>query len=87
MDDRYVYLALPKDLYERWNRQINTPYLELSEQEKESDRKEVRQYLPLIESILTAKKEELKKKIEAEPYPNTTEAGMYRESILKIIRT
>lgn len=64
MDDRYVYFALPKDLYERWGRQMNTPYSELSEQEKESDRKEVRQYLPLIDSILTQHTAELKKKIE-----------------------
>lgn len=51
MDDRYVYLALPKDLYDRWNRQMNTLYPELSEQERESDRIEVRKYLPLVSSI------------------------------------
>lgn len=51
MDDRYVYLALPKDLYERWNRQIETKYSDLSEQEKESDRVEVRKYIPLIEEL------------------------------------
>lgn len=50
MDDRYVYFALSKDLYERWNRQIITKYPELSEREKESDRIEVRKYLPLISS-------------------------------------
>ena len=64
MDDRYVYFALPKDVYERWGRQMNTPYSELSEQEKESDRKEVRQYLPLIDSILTQHTAELKKMID-----------------------
>lgn len=32
----------------RWNRQINTPYPMLSEKEKESDREQVRRYLPLI---------------------------------------
>lgn len=31
--------------------------------------------------------EELKKVIEEEPFPDTTEARMYREKILKIIRT
>lgn len=42
---------LPSELYERWLRQINTPYSELSEAEKESDRKEVRKYLPLISKL------------------------------------
>lgn len=34
-------LTIPKDLVNRWDVQINTPYSELSEKEKESDRKEV----------------------------------------------
>ena len=42
---------IPKELCERWQRQINTPYEKLSEQEKESDRKEVRKYLPLINEM------------------------------------
>ena len=35
---------------ERWDRQIATLYSELSEQEKESDRKETRNYVPLLKS-------------------------------------
>lgn len=53
MDDRYVYFALPKDLYEMWVRKIKTPYAELTEQEKESDRKETRNYLPLVSSAVS----------------------------------
>ena len=33
----------------RWDRQINTPYAELSEPEKEEDRKQVDRYLPLFD--------------------------------------
>lgn len=43
---------IPKELCERWQRQINTSYAELSEAEKETDRQEVRKYLPLIHNII-----------------------------------
>ena len=38
---------LPKEFVDRWFRQIDTKYADLSEPEKESDRKEARQYLPI----------------------------------------
>lgn len=41
-------LILPADLVERWERQMETPYAELTEEEKESDREQVRKYLPLL---------------------------------------
>ncbi|WP_315755849.1 MULTISPECIES: hypothetical protein [unclassified Bradyrhizobium] len=41
-------LSIPADLAERWQRQIETPYSALSEAEKESDREQVRRYLPMI---------------------------------------
>jgi hypothetical protein len=41
-------LVIPADLVLRWEKQINTPYSELSEKEKESDREQVRKYMPLI---------------------------------------
>jgi hypothetical protein len=41
-------LILPAELVERWEAQISTPYADLSQAEKESDREQVRRYLPLI---------------------------------------
>ena len=41
-------LTIPAELVERWERQINTRYKELSEKEKESDRKEARKTIEII---------------------------------------
>lgn len=41
-------ITIPKWGVDRWTRQINTDYKDLSEQEKESDRKEAREYLSLL---------------------------------------
>lgn len=41
-------VTIPADLVKRWQRQVETPYADLSEREKESDRSEVRQIEPLI---------------------------------------
>ena len=46
-------LVIPAELVERWTAQVSTPYAELSEPEKESDREQVRKYLPLIASALS----------------------------------
>ncbi len=43
-------MLLPANLVERWEKQIATRYEELSDEEKESDREQVRGYLPLIVS-------------------------------------
>ena len=40
-------LVIPAELVERWKRQAATPYAELSEEEKESDRRVVRDHLGL----------------------------------------
>jgi hypothetical protein len=41
-------LIIPADLYEQWGRQAGTPYDRLSEHEKQYDRDEVAQILPII---------------------------------------
>ena len=41
-----------KEAVKRWDKQAETPYLLLSEKEKDSDRREVDKYLPLIKSFL-----------------------------------
>jgi len=48
-------LIIPADLVQRWQKQIETPYADLSEQEKESDREQVSKYLPLIVQALAAR--------------------------------
>lgn len=47
-------VVLPPDAVARWKRQVATPYADLSEQEKESDRDEVRKILPLIQAFAGA---------------------------------
>jgi hypothetical protein len=43
-------LVIPGPFVRHWRRQITTPYAELSEVEKESDRKEVRQALAMLDA-------------------------------------
>jgi hypothetical protein len=52
-------LLLPAVLVDRWERQIATRYIDLKSEEKESDREQVRKYLPLLRKWLEdeAKKE------------------------------
>ncbi len=45
-------LTIPADLVVRWAGQIGTPYEELPADEKESDREQVRRYLPLVEEFV-----------------------------------
>jgi hypothetical protein len=45
-------LLLPKELVDRWDQQIATDYSQLSDKEKESDREQVRKYLPVIVDAL-----------------------------------
>lgn len=41
-------LVLPADLVAKWDRLIDTPYAQLTEKERESDRDQVRRYLPTV---------------------------------------
>lgn len=41
-------VTIPKESVERWLRQMRTPYEELSETEKDSDRKEADQYIRIV---------------------------------------
>jgi len=62
--DGYV---IPKELCLRWQKQIDMPYDKLSEQEKDSDKKETINYLSLLhrrdQAIAEAVREEEKERI------------------------
>lgn len=45
-------LVIPAELVERWERQMETPYAKLSPNEKESDREQVRKYLPTVKKAI-----------------------------------
>ena len=46
-------LSLPSELVQRWEAQLETPYDQLSDSEKQSDREQVLKYLPLIVAKLS----------------------------------
>ena len=48
--DRDKGVLIPSELVERWQQQMDTPYADLSEQEKQSDCDEVAKILPIIEA-------------------------------------
>ena len=45
-------LVIPALLVTRWEEQIRTPYAELSPEAQESDREQVRRYLPTVVEVL-----------------------------------
>lgn len=55
--------TLPHEKKEWWDSEIRTPYSMLTEKQKESDRKETREYLPLIEKVLTSHEQKVKETI------------------------
>ena len=48
---RYMLNNLTPENIERWKRQIDTPYEELSEEEKNSDRKWARKVLDIVKLV------------------------------------
>ena len=71
---------LPKEFVDRWFRQIDTKYSDLSEEEKESDRKETRNYLPLLSSTLSTLVKEMEGLKKVPPNPNFGTSGAYNEA-------
>lgn len=59
------------DVLERWDRQIETPYRELSELEKQSDRDQVKRYWPLIERYAQKMVAEELKAVRSDMYRRT----------------
>jgi hypothetical protein len=45
-------MVIQEALVDQWQRQIDTPYAQLSEQEKQSDRNEVAHILPIIKEYV-----------------------------------
>lgn len=64
--DAYYDFSLPLPKHERWLRQVAIDYKDLSEQEKESDRREVREYLPLLAALLDQVRKERDAEISAQ---------------------
>lgn len=83
-DDKEVVLVLPRSLYDRWWLQINTLYSELSEAEKESDRREVRQYLPLIQEVISQEKEKMDKDFDGVVETLKTQINIWKNAYTKM---
>ncbi|PCK77502.1 hypothetical protein [Rhizobium sophoriradicis] len=45
-------IVVPANLVAKWERQIATPFSQLSDTEKDSDREQVQKYLPLLKKAL-----------------------------------
>jgi hypothetical protein len=51
-------IVLPSDLVAHWERQIKTQYADLTNEEKDSDRAQVKKYRPLLERWLNLARKE-----------------------------
>ncbi|MBF7684117.1 hypothetical protein I2F27_12540 [Acinetobacter sp. B5B] len=47
-------LTIPSELVIRWDKQMNTDYLNLTNTEKESDREQVEKYFHLLEDFVSS---------------------------------
>lgn len=52
-------LLIPAELVDRWDTQIATSYADLSDEEQQSDREQVRRYLPAVIEALTGAEDNL----------------------------
>jgi len=59
-------LTIPKERVEWWEKEIATPYSELTEKLKEYDRMETRNYISLVQNLLDKQKKEIENQL-----PNT----------------
>ncbi len=78
-------LTIPAELVDRWKRQITTSYFDLSDSEKESDRKEARTYIPLIDKVLQQDRAYLAVEVEKieDPHPGPRdEDGAYADGVI-----
>jgi hypothetical protein len=70
-------VTIPPGLVERWQRQSETDYADLSEKEKQSDRDEVARILPIIEEYAhSVNKDKKEVNIEEAVYQALGEASM-----------
>lgn len=53
----------------RWDKQIETPYEQLSEREKDSDREQVRRYLPIMKDLIAQERRKAKIEVYEELKP------------------
>lgn len=79
-DESGEYVGFPEELYKRWERQIATPYTELSDNEKASDMEQVDRYWPLILNLLEDEKQKLLDRVLEKLQEKQTE---YVKEILK----
>lgn len=76
-------MQIGEEFIKRWERQIKTPYSELSEIEKESDREQVDRYLPLITNLLKVEKEQFRESI-LKALPKESKQEPFADRNLKI---